>query len=257
MKMWIEVHEELPSHPKVLRLSNLTGYPIDRCVGKLVILWLWVGKQKEDGDISGLDPATIGQAAKIEDPDEAQRFFEAMIECRLIDDGVFLIHDWLDYVGRYLKSKYHTSNPSKWARILKKHSGEPKGRLKANIPKPKPQPLPTTKKDTQTVEDSRAEGAKLFFDQFWAAYPKKRSKGQAEKAFQKVHPDEQLLARMISSIERAKTSDDWKRQNGRYVPYPATWLNAKGWEDEFDGGDNGSGRKTKYGGIGITVEDKG
>jgi hypothetical protein len=278
--MWIEVHEGLPSHPKTLKLSSLTGYEIDRCVGKLVILWLWVGKQKEDGDISGVDPITIGKAAEIENPEEAKRFYKALIECRFVDEGVFLIHDWLDYVGRYLKSKYHTSNPAKWAKILKKHSGKPKGRLKAHIPKPKPIPLPKPKKDTQTVEDSRtgdakqlsdqirethrtvkdprvADKAKQLFDQFWVSYPKKRSKGRAEKAFQKIHPDEQLLARMISSIGRAKTSEEWKKENGRFIPHPATWLNDKGWEDEFDGKDNGSGgagKKSKYAGIGVTVE---
>ena len=74
-----------------------------------------------------------------------------------------------------------------------------------------------------------------LFDQFWAQYPKKRSKGQAEKAWVKIQPqpDEQLVDRMIAAIERAKKSEEWRKENGRYIPYPATWLNAKGWEDEF------------------------
>ena len=70
------------------------------------------------------------------------------------------------------------------------------------------------------------------FDSFWHAYPRKRSKGQAERAFLKISPDEQLLATMIATIERATTSADWLREEGRFIPHPATWLNARGWEDE-------------------------
>jgi hypothetical protein len=70
------------------------------------------------------------------------------------------------------------------------------------------------------------------FQRFWEAYPKKRSKGQAEKAFSKINPDEQLLETMISTIERATKSEDWIKEKGKFIPHPATWLNAKGWEDE-------------------------
>ncbi|MCX5592511.1 replication protein [Alcaligenes endophyticus] len=72
------------------------------------------------------------------------------------------------------------------------------------------------------------------FVQFWSAYPKKRSKGAAEKAFLKINPDEQLLADMLRGIQRAMTQENWKKAKGQFIPYPATWLNAKGWEDEID-----------------------
>ena len=70
------------------------------------------------------------------------------------------------------------------------------------------------------------------FNRFYTAYPKKKSKGQAEKAFSKINPDEHLLATMIATIERATKSEDWIKENGKFIPYPASWLNAKGWEDE-------------------------
>ena len=71
----------------------------------------------------------------------------------------------------------------------------------------------------------------MRFWKFWDAYPRKKSKGQAEKVFIKINPDEQLLATMIAKIEQAKKSDSWKKENGQFIPYPATWLNAQGWED--------------------------
>jgi HNH endonuclease len=68
---------------------------------------------------------------------------------------------------------------------------------------------------------------------FWDAYPKKKSKGQAEKAWLKIKPNEQLLATMLAKIEQARTSVEWTREGGQFIPHPATWLNAKGWEDEY------------------------
>lgn len=70
------------------------------------------------------------------------------------------------------------------------------------------------------------------FARFWAVYPKKKSKGQAEKAFAKVKPNEQLVSAMLAAVERAKTSDDWRKDEGQFIPHPATWLNAKGWLDD-------------------------
>jgi hypothetical protein len=70
------------------------------------------------------------------------------------------------------------------------------------------------------------------FDSFWAAYPKKRSKGQAERAWMKICPDEALFKEIMSGLEKAKISHDWVKDGGQFIPYPATWLNAKGWEDE-------------------------
>lgn len=70
------------------------------------------------------------------------------------------------------------------------------------------------------------------FAKFWETYPKRKSKGQAEKAFRKINPSEQLLATILAAVEQAKTSSDWTKDAGQYIPYPASWLNAKGWEDE-------------------------
>lgn len=71
------------------------------------------------------------------------------------------------------------------------------------------------------------------FDSFWAMYPKKRSKGQAEKAWIKINPDEELFRAIMRGLELAKGSVDWAKDNGQFIPYPSTWLNAKGWEDEY------------------------
>jgi len=73
-----------------------------------------------------------------------------------------------------------------------------------------------------------------LFELFWKVYPKKKSKGTAEKAFNKITPDEQLLATMVAKIEQAKKSREWLKNGGEYIPHPSSWLNARGWEDEIE-----------------------
>lgn len=71
------------------------------------------------------------------------------------------------------------------------------------------------------------------FDAFWTAYPKKKSKGQALSAWKKLKPDSSLQALILKAIEAQKRSPDWQKDKGKYIPYPATWLNAMAWEDEM------------------------
>ena len=107
---------------------------------------------------------------------------------------------------------------------------------KSTIPSPTPDQLQSNSR--QTPPEVKLKEVKLkevnsdLFNQFWIAYPYKKSKGQAEKAWKKINPDQELLTAMLLGIERAKKSQKWTRDNGEYIPYPATWLNAKGWEDE-------------------------
>lgn len=69
------------------------------------------------------------------------------------------------------------------------------------------------------------------FEKFWEAYPKKRDKQGAFKAFKKIDVDIDVLLR---AIEKQKQSKDWQKDDGQYIPYPSTWLNGHRWEDETD-----------------------
>lgn len=73
-----------------------------------------------------------------------------------------------------------------------------------------------------------------MFELFWQAYPNKKSPGQAEITFSKLNPDKTLFESIMSGVERAKKYDFRFRESGRYAPYPSTWLNARGWLDQFE-----------------------
>lgn len=70
------------------------------------------------------------------------------------------------------------------------------------------------------------------FVRFWKAYPLKKAKQAALKAWKKINPDKQFAETIISAVEKQKRWEDWIRDNGQYIPNPATWLNQGRWEDE-------------------------
>ena len=72
-----------------------------------------------------------------------------------------------------------------------------------------------------------------WFDRFWAEYPKKVSKAAAKKAFEKLSPTEELVNAMLLAIAKQKNSEQWQKDGGQFIPYPATWLNGQRWEDEL------------------------
>lgn len=74
----------------------------------------------------------------------------------------------------------------------------------------------------------------LDFETFWKAYPKKRSKGAALKAWNKLKPNEEFTSRILKSVEEHKKTQDWIKQGGQFIPYPATFLNQGCYDDEIE-----------------------
>jgi len=91
--------------------------------------------------------------------------------------------------------------------------------------------------DVQGQEGCGEEGDP--FEAFWSAYPKKRDRDDAVRAWAKLKPEPALVGTMMLALATQKVSADWSRENGRYVPYPATWLNRKRWLDEVAPSANG------------------
>lgn len=78
-----------------------------------------------------------------------------------------------------------------------------------------------------------------MFDAFWASYPRKVAKEAARKAWDKIGPDEELVGRMVAAVKAQAATEQWRRDGGRFIPHPATWLGARRWEDEIDAGGSG------------------
>ena len=79
------------------------------------------------------------------------------------------------------------------------------------------------------------------FDEFWTAYPRKVGKAAARRAYLVARKGGEWpgAAAVLEAVEVAKTSKDWKKSNGQYIPHPATWLNQGRWADEVVAGGAG------------------
>jgi hypothetical protein len=67
---------------------------------------------------------------------------------------------------------------------------------------------------------------------FWKTYPKKVGKDAAWRAWKGRTGTRPPLAELVSAIERQAQSDQWQKENGQFIPNPATWLNQGRWADE-------------------------
>lgn len=71
------------------------------------------------------------------------------------------------------------------------------------------------------------------FERFWSVYPspRRKAKEDAWKAYRQVQGDKHL-ALILAALEWQARSPDWLKDNGDFIPYPATYLRRKRWEDE-------------------------
>lgn len=103
---------------------------------------------------------------------------------------------------------------------------------KPSEPAPAPDPTPAEK-----PAQKPADG----FDQWWATYPKKVKKRDAEKAYRAAlktgATPEQLLQALHQHV------NNWRARETapQYIPYPGTWLRAGSWEDELTTPDTSDG----------------
>ena len=88
-------------------------------------------------------------------------------------------------------------------------------------------------KNKNKEQDIEKEQEEEMFARFWNCYPRHEAKQNALKAFQKIHPNADLLNTICAAVEKWKKTDQWTHDGGQYIPHPATWLNQRRWEDDI------------------------
>lgn len=99
---------------------------------------------------------------------------------------------------------------------------------------PNPNPNPNPSNNNTIGQPAKASRPKepysdLFFVKFWETYPRKEKKLNAWKAWEKLKVDKDLSGTIIHALEAWKKCDQW--QDVKFIPHPATFLNARQWED--------------------------
>lgn len=90
----------------------------------------------------------------------------------------------------------------------------------------------SSKEQEQIPKTPRATRLDERFDVWWSAYPKKTGKAAALKQWTRIRPSDAVFAQMLESLKWQRNQPQWTRDEGKYVPNPATYLHQGRWEDE-------------------------
>lgn len=104
------------------------------------------------------------------------------------------------------------------------------------------------KKRSRQKNKAQAETLPERFDGFWLFYrthiPPERNAGNRQKAIRawdNLAPDDALASTMAASLAKQVKTEAW--QSGIGVPHASTWLNNRGWEDDWGAERSGSGQR--------------
>ena len=92
--------------------------------------------------------------------------------------------------------------------------------------------------DKSSIDAQNAQSIEEEFARFWSAYPNKKDKKRAHDAYLRISKKKEMpsIDVLLSAISNQKKSEQWRRDGGKYIPHPTTWLNGKRWEDEVNTG---------------------
>jgi hypothetical protein len=155
------------------------------------------------------------------------------IEAMLHDFELLLQDDnyiWSDRVIKNLKER-------EAKKMLRVDAGK-LGGIKSGISRLNRSKMKHCLKQNEANEPKERKGKekKTYTDDFlafYSAYPKHIGKEPAWRAWKKHNGNLPPLADMIYKVNELKNTEDWIKENGKYIPHPATWLNQKRWEDEL------------------------
>lgn len=264
---WIESHQEIGQHPKTRKAARLAGTTVPTMVGHLHLIWHWALDFAQEGDISSFEPWQVEDAAMWHGNEGA--LFDALRLAGFIDatsNDACVLHDWHDYAGKLIdrrradaerkrrdsaKNRPHVAGSS--GDIQRNSDGTPTEGSTESIRNRNLNRTVTTNELTLAPNGANdrtgltsIDGGKKApspidqrFIRFWQAYPKKRNKADAIKVWKRLKPDDAMTERMIQAVATLEQTNDWRKEGGQYIPYPAKWLNAGGWDDELPGTVNG------------------
>ena len=100
---WIELHQSLPQHRKLLALRDALGVRTPAAIGHMCLLWLWALDNAPDGDLSALPAKQLAEICQF-NVRRADALVAALRTSGFVDfDGQ--LHDWGDYTGRLIDQR--------------------------------------------------------------------------------------------------------------------------------------------------------
>lgn len=207
---WFRLWTEIIDDPKLCQLTDAEHRRFIHCLAL-------AAEQEKEGKING----TIEELAwRIRTkPQALKSTIEKLVSLNILKSN----GNGLEFIN-WTKRQFRSDNSTERWRKFKSNVG-------ANVGKPLAQTPPETEQSTET-EQSPPIAPPRGFDLFWKAYPKKVGKGAAEKAWKKISKPSEILGKIVLALQWQKKSEQWTRDNGQFIPHPATYLNEKRWDDE-------------------------
>jgi hypothetical protein len=237
---WIKMQTDLSEDPIVIAIAARLHIDEFSVVGRLHRIWSWADRHLEDGLALGITPSWIDQFVRLEG------FSNALLDVGWLSR--FEKKSLLDSQQNLLDSFSETFLDSSRFLLDSKFGGDLGGVVfprffrfldgKTTKTNTKTKTTPTREREIekesrkQFEKDSSRIEKEEIFSIFWKAYPRKDSKVPAQKAFEKVCATPDQLQVLLAAIERFKSSEQWLRDAGKYIPFASTWLNQRRWEDE-------------------------
>lgn len=250
---WLQVHQTLKDHRKLFDAADELEIQPVHMMGLLISFWMWALDNAPTGDLGGITPRMIARAAQWDGP--AEKLSTALIRAGWLDendDGKLTIHDWYEYTGKLIDQRQAEKERSQRRRAAAAASingttddqqttgGQPQtGQRKAagRVDQSRQDQTKGSKDPPSPSDEGETAGRSAIevrFAEFWSAYPKKVAKQYALKAWKRLKPDAELHDKIMRAVDAQKRSEQWRRDNGRYIPNPATWLNGGQWDNDIE-----------------------
>lgn len=103
---WIESHQSLGTHRKLLALCQALHIDDTRAVGMLHYLWWWALDNAPDGDITGVSDKTLAVASHWHGTPTLWE--QTLRQVGLVDGGIEerrILHNWQDYTGKLVSAR--------------------------------------------------------------------------------------------------------------------------------------------------------
>lgn len=169
---------------------------------------------------------------KIENKEDRASVYDAICELALNGKEIELT-GIADIVFPLIKPQIQANN--------KRYLNGCKPKDKQNTSKTQAKPKQATSKTqanvNENVNDNVNENVNeknIWFDAFWKLYPRKVNKKKSKEKFIKICTDEEKYNEIMKGLKVQITSEQWKKDNGQFVPHPTTWLNGERWLDEVE-----------------------
>jgi len=195
--------------------------------GHLHALWHNVLEQQEDGDLAEWPDSLIAQMAMYEG--DASEFVSLLRKHKWLDGN--LVHDWMEYAGKFLWSRYHTHKPKKLKAIHRLHrynlsidqvySKDIKGKPSRGLG------LVRLGRVRLGKEKSEKNNYSEAFENWWSLYPRQSEKKKAFAAYKaSLTGDRRSSPATTNELDTA--ADNYTKSvkgiEECYIKLPATFL---------------------------------